>query len=175
MESVPAILTIFGALLLVAAIVGELKSERFAIPRLTGVKRWIVFGVGLVFLCFGVASTFDLPGARQHQAAKFTIVDDLGKNQQSEAVQVFLDGDNVGRIVVDEDHKHAELVVNAPSIGVIRYRLEGTQTVVTTSKERVTRILKGEGQIDVSSGSRYSLLTTSGTPNSAVGALVPVP
>ena len=154
-----------GVLILVGLLGGGFEVKELKIPKVGAGARILSSFVGLVFVCFGLAGSSNMPGAPPQaaasaassadQPAEFTLTDELGYGQVSEQVMVLLDGKSIGNLTVDAAYPHASMkVVTAP--GPHSYTAEST-AIFLYGNSTVRYIGAGQGTINVQNGKVYSL------------------
>lgn len=174
-----AILALFGALMLAAAITGGgFEVREMKIPKIAGFAR---FAAGLIgslslLLCVGLtqpsqpnSASVDGQSAAP-SSVSFTVSDKLGQGQISEQVTLVVNGKSVGNLTVNEQYPESIITVRVPRPGSYSYALQADAyfTDGNGSTCRVNGV--GQGLIDVDNNKRF-FLNSSLSGNVCDGAL----
>jgi hypothetical protein len=172
------VLMVIGGLLLGTGILGggfELKELK--VPKVGKVTRFVSTTAGAVLILLGlgmavgpvvptpdpspVSSGSPLPPDSPEppeREAEFTIVDNLGIDQVSEAVTVMFDGRYAGTLKVDMDFPDDELTLIAPEAGTYSYHIEAEGNFYDAEADEIFNATGvGQGSIYVSDGSVFRL------------------
>jgi hypothetical protein len=121
------VLLLLGAVLILAgALAGRAQVRALRLAQVGRMPRIAAVGTGL--LC--VVAALILIGSDDYAApagpVKVTVSNELGPDQVSEEIRVFLDGRDVGVVRVDEQSPKASLTVTVAKTGRHDYRTEST-------------------------------------------------
>ena len=152
-----------GVLVLTAVLGGGFEVKEIKIPRIGPGSRVLAAAAGTVFLWWGAGMADSghpstLPGAGA--PVTVTLRDSLGDGQISEQVRVFVNGDEIGTLTVNDHYPSATLAVTVPKEGQYSYVLQAR--AVFADDENGMRELPGGGQgvINIKAGKTYELCGT---------------
>lgn len=163
---VEAILALFGALMVAAAITGgDFEVREIRVPRISGLARFAAGSIGSLslLLCVGltqVSRQESLPVKDQSKSpasTTFTVSDRLGTGQISEQVDLIVNGQKVGNLIVNEQYPESSITVHVPSPGSYSYDLiaDAYFSDGNGSSCRVTGV--GQGKVDIVSNKKFFL------------------
>jgi hypothetical protein len=173
------------ALIVIAIFGGGVEVKEIKIPSLGRFNRFLCFALGsaLLGLCIlkpellapvsseasatqTSASREASKAANENASAKASVrnilfADDLGSNQESEDIEIFVEGQKIGEFHLDSDTPSA-VVPYRTTGATISYFVKGTQ-VENVEGTKKTLHLSGGGLLkDVEDGNRFDLGTKPG-------------
>ena len=174
--TIGAVLLVFGMLLLLIGILGGgFEMKELKIPKVGPVPRVIAFTLSLMFLLLGTAMILvefsppssvsaDTPQSGGSSEGRlvpassidFMVYDQLGESQISEQVSVFIDGNFVGTLTVNEDYPNSVINVTVPTAGSHSYTLDA-QAIFYDQGQAFEYSGAGQGMIDVEEGDEFDL------------------
>jgi hypothetical protein len=144
-----------AVLILASAVAGRIKVRAIALAQVGRTLRIAAAGVGV--MC--VVAALILIGSDSSSARAgplgVTITDELGPDQVSEQLRVFLDGEDVGVVRVDEQSPKARLTVTVAKVGRHDYRTETTSQIEGQAPKKASNtgdvVIDGESHLEVRS------------------------
>lgn len=177
------------ALVIIGILGGGMEVKEIKIPPLSTLPRLLsgVFGVILLTLAYSgipnpgpatpgpvapTANTSFAAPAPTSSERFVTIMDKLGDGQEFERIEVFIAGQRVGEVVVDQRRTTNSIRIPVSDRTEL-YTLEGSEAT-RRPQGVVTRSIKGDGRIDLRMPKTFNLVVKSETPGSIVAELAEV-
>jgi hypothetical protein len=155
--TVPAMLLLFGGVLLLIAILGGgFEIQQIKVPKVERAPRMIAAAGGMIFVLMGlnyndVPTTRDVqiqPASARDSITHFTLHDRLAEGQVSAQTIVIIDGKRVGTLTINEHYPDAMIGVTVLSPGRYSYTLD-SRIVFRQGEKLVEFQGSGQGLINV--------------------------
>lgn len=150
--TLPVLCFIFGGLLVLLSLGVDAEAMGFKVPRIAGIYRLFALVGGLAFIALPILR----PSTFEHPANVF-IYEELGDTQDSETLEVHINGGYAGSITLERP-KWRNILVVPVGARDSHYTLDGHATETVNKKtSRVTS--GGEGTIDLIEPAVYAVET----------------
>jgi hypothetical protein len=168
---------IFGcALVLIGIIGGGMEIKELKVPTISGLTRIISIVVGVGFIGFGVELLHSNPqqtalqGAQVQRAlnppapvapdppkqVEFKVVNELAPTQVSEDLRIFVQGQWVADLVIDQKRPTATATITLPHAGSYSYALFAEGIFLDQFGQPQRQQGRGDGVIEVSNESVFA-------------------